>query len=663
MNAKSFRKPVMGLLACASLILHASALTPAGQADAFHARGVAAEARGDEQTAMNCFTLALRAQPGHAATLASVQKIEMKHVDASLARASAAARRGDLATANREYAAVLETIPDHPVATEKLAELKEKLFAPPADTTPSWTSKDGKTIQAAFIRLDGEAVVILAEGKETKVAFARLSADSVAQARAFGEISKDVLLHYDFSDGNGTTIADRSGNGRHGTLHGFADRNAGAGDTSPSGWTRSGSLRFDGADDYISTPLAVSDFGAGSFTLEAVVSHTNIGDNLSPIIASDAEQWGTPGAILLGKIHAGHWTSPPSGLAWRHTGLSVDLTDSKRPTSLCDGKLHHVALVRDAGTEEVRIYFDHLLHDRVPGVTGRLPANHRILIGTGVSDASERWTGPISEVRITKRALAPGQFLPNPNPLAATPPPPKHRWSFNGDVKDSIGSAHGTLIDPGQPTARFTGGQLDLSRNRGERSNATTDDAYVDLPNGIVAGLKGRASFEVWCQPANWHTYACIFRFERSIDGEGVSSTRRDNYAAIGLIPRNRVNDVISFLNLGSGEWIADSKMDLQLGEERHFILVLDPDDHFAGPGGTQTLYLDGYKLASSAMPPGFLDNYGDINNWLGRTLRDGPMFSGYYNELRFYDKALTADEVLASHLAGPDAVFGTPGK
>src|SRR5687767_3770201 len=63
-----------------------------------------------------------------------------------------------------------------------------------------------------------------------------------------------------------------------------------------------------------------------------------------------------------------------------------------------------------------------------------------------------------------------------------------HRYNFNGNVNDSVGTANGTLIDAGViPSATFTAGQLDLTGNVGDGSNAIVEDAYVNLPNGIIS--------------------------------------------------------------------------------------------------------------------------------------------------------------------------------
>lgn len=49
----------------------------------------------------------------------------------------------------------------------------------------------------------------------------------------------DLVIHYDFTEGEGDTLTDLSGEGNDGTLTGFADTSAGAGDAGPSGWMSS----------------------------------------------------------------------------------------------------------------------------------------------------------------------------------------------------------------------------------------------------------------------------------------------------------------------------------------------------------------------------------------------------------------------------------------
>ena len=60
------------------------------------------------------------------------------------------------------------------------------LHAQNVATPPSWTSKDGRVIQAKFVKLDGEAVIIEKEGKEIIIPLAKLSTASVALAKRLG---------------------------------------------------------------------------------------------------------------------------------------------------------------------------------------------------------------------------------------------------------------------------------------------------------------------------------------------------------------------------------------------------------------------------------------------------------------------------------------------
>ena len=262
------------------------------------------------------------------------------------------------------------------------------------------------------------------------------------------------------------------------------------------------------------------------------------------------------------------------------------------------------------------------------------------------------------QLRALIRWTPSGSNRRNQNEAAIALSQPLHRWSFNGDVRDSIGSAHGTVIDPGQKNARFWNGQLDLSANLGQMSESITEDAYVDLPNRLVEGLSGKLSIELWCTQSKWASHANLFRFQRhSVEGQSApgGSSGDSRHAVIGLQQRSFGNALLGYLDFASKGWHADSGIDVPSGTENHYVFVLDPSDPAAGKGGTQSLYLNGKRVARGEIPIGFLDKFGDNDNWLGRGAVGGPVFSGMYNELRIYNNALSQQEVLASYEAGPD--------
>src|SRR5262245_25197800 len=104
-----------------------------------------------------------------------------------------------------------------------------------------------------------------------------------------------------------------------------------------------------------------------------------------------------------------------------------------------------------------------------------------------------------------------------------------HRYSFTTNANDSVGTAHGTVIDADTPSHVFANGQLDLSANTGQGSNvATLTDAYVDLPNGLISevaasGPSGAFSFELWATVATTRTWQRFVDVGSANGGEGVS--------------------------------------------------------------------------------------------------------------------------------------------
>jgi hypothetical protein len=244
-----------------------------------------------------------------------------------------------------------------------------------------------------------------------------------------------------------------------------------------------------------------------------------------------------------------------------------------------------------------------------------------------------------------------------------------HRYSFNGNVNDSVGTANGTIVDAGGPTAVFSGGQLDLSANTGQSSNGITQDAYVDLPNGMISaaaasGTSGALSLEFWATVSAQHTWQRFGDFGLANAGEGFSDNggARD-YLYISPNSGRFGNGLATEVHRanGSGPEVG-LPGEFPLNEEKHIVGVYDHNDTSTGANGTMRLYLDGAPLGAEALPTGFnLNTFDDDNNWLGRSQWPDPVFDGLYNEFRVYSHALTASEVAASFAAGPDSAGGGP--
>ncbi|MCO6046872.1 lamin tail domain-containing protein [Aeoliella sp. ICT_H6.2] len=232
-----------------------------------------------------------------------------------------------------------------------------------------------------------------------------------------------------------------------------------------------------------------------------------------------------------------------------------------------------------------------------------------------------------------------------------------HRWSFSGDLVDSVGGASGVLVDP-TGLADFHSGQLDVSANSGQSSDqgpVFQSGAYVDLPNGIISDLGESATFEWWGTVTRNREWAEIFSFGRSQGGED-QSTGANNQSYITLIPRSGADTVRLTHRQGSSgneSWV-DWTEDADTHVELHFAVTWD------GANNTQTLYVNG-QSAGSSLTLIDLDDLDDVNNWLGRSQFGDALFDGRHNEFRIYSRALTSGEVASSYTAGADAVIAGP--
>jgi hypothetical protein len=211
----------------------------------------------------------------------------------------------------------------------------------------------------------------------------------------------------------------------------------------------------------------------------------------------------------------------------------------------------------------------------------------------------------------------------------------KHRYSFNNEANDSVGTAHGVL----QGGAAVFGGTLDL--NPGFQS-------YVDLPSGIIDGFEA-LTVEAWATLGVNPGWVRLFDFG---DTNPENNLGR-NY--LFFSPRSGPNDtrlVISDADPGfNNEQMANVPGNLDERENAHIVAVVDP------PNAQMRIYLDGVLAGTRedlTIPLSAI-----VNNfsYIGRSLYPDPYLDGFIHEFRIYDHALTIGEVAANHAEGPDSV------
>lgn len=271
----------------------------------------------------------------------------------------------------------------------------------------------------------------------------------------------------------------------------------------------------------------------------------------------------------------------------------------------------------------------------------------------------------------------------------------KHRYTFNGNANDSVGTANATVVDAGAPTAVFTSaGQLDLSANGGQGSGdnggtGPANDAYVDLPNLIIqeaarSGTSGAISLEYWFTVSTQRTWGWIGGFAGPMPAggsEGLVNFGNVNYILV-TPSSGRLNQGIEISN-NKGDFEAANPVNGGLGEntfglggpaapavpinvQHHVVAVWDKNETATNPGGTQHLYFNGVEIlpggtdvgGTNAIREDFdLNNLADEDNWLGRSQWGDPIFDGLFNEFNIYDHPLTQAEVTANFNGGPVAV------
>jgi hypothetical protein len=218
-----------------------------------------------------------------------------------------------------------------------------------------------------------------------------------------------------------------------------------------------------------------------------------------------------------------------------------------------------------------------------------------------------------------------------------------HRYSFNGlDAADSVGTVNGVLVNG----ASVSDGKLVLD-NDGVNSSPATGQ-YVNLPENI---LKTR-NFTL----ETWFTYDGGNPWQRILDisTSAASSTAPGDKGFIILAINSSDHLLAQFFNttkdLNNGGY---SSTPYPETGEHHIVYT-----HSFDTGQVQ-LFFDGARIASSTwLPAGRADmttmNFG--NFWIGRSLfPSDPFLNGSISELRTYDQALTAEQVLADYQAGPD--------
>jgi len=255
-----------------------------------------------------------------------------------------------------------------------------------------------------------------------------------------------------------------------------------------------------------------------------------------------------------------------------------------------------------------------------------------------------------------------------------------HEYKFSESpgsttTADAIGGANGTV----NGDATFTGtGQLVLSGNLG---------SSVSLPAGIVSGLN-QVTIEAWATfPSTINANAYLFAFGNTDTGSPLSSTFGNGENYIDFSPHTAGLTAQAALGQGdpgnAGEWDAAATEVLDSETNVQIAVVYSPY------AGLETLYINGVSVATQNIFNNLTDpiaftgptytngtilpyNLGsDPLNYIGQSLYAGnpnvtpvvppdPGLLAKVDEFRIYTNALTAAQIAADNVLGPNQFIGT---
>jgi hypothetical protein len=209
---------------------------------------------------------------------------------------------------------------------------------------------------------------------------------------------EEIKEHYDafglklelhFSEGEGTTAFDSSGNGNDGTI-------------TEAIWTEGffvHALKFDGVDDYleVSDDVTLHLDSEESMTFEFWIKTNNSGIE-SALFHKNSSLNPNPYYLLTisdnGKF---------KGQIRDSYGLYSNLTSN---STISDGKWHYITFVIDRVSDKLRVYIDGNIDNMTDDLTtGTSTNNAELLIGKSASN-DRYYNGSLDEIRIYDRALS-----------------------------------------------------------------------------------------------------------------------------------------------------------------------------------------------------------------------------------------------------------------
>jgi autotransporter-associated beta strand protein len=355
------------------------------------------------------------------------------------------------------------------------------------------------------------------------------------------------------------------------------------------------------------------------------------------------------------------------GISWQFNAAGGDLTLGGviAGSGIVNKRgAHTLTLLGDASfTGSVRVSEGRLQIGN-GGISGSLPSTIPVSLAGGASLAFNRSdsfdvTCPVSgagtliksgtgEMRLVSSATQTGPVLVEGGALRLASKQVQtlaHRWSFTGNLNDSVGTANATILDVGANNATLSSTGVTLA------GGTQTAADYVSLGSGLLPKDGTPVTIELWATQVGLQNWARIFDI-------GASSSE---YLFMSWSQASLTTDRVEWKDSATST-ANNTAAPYTSGTEYHIVLMVEPG---AGTGGTTrvTWYAAPSSAGSLGAAKGTFDTGNtlaaltDTNFWLGRSEYSDPTASASYNEVRIWNRSFTAVELADLHTLGPDSV------
>jgi autotransporter-associated beta strand protein len=229
--------------------------------------------------------------------------------------------------------------------------------------------------------------------------------------------------------------------------------------------------------------------------------------------------------------------------------------------------------------------------------------------------------------------------------LGTSPISIAHRWNFNGSLNDSAGGSNAKIVDVGANNVSLasTPGQATLTGG-----TSTTSD-YINLGSNLLPKTNSPITIELWATQNTKQNWSRIF---------DLGSSTSENLFMSWTRGTTLTQDRVEWMD-GTAIGVNDTNQPYSLGTEYHIVLELNP----VGSSTVVTWYTSASGNANlgsakgSFTSPNTLANFVDAADNLGRSFYTSDnTANASYNEVRFWNGALSANTLEILHDAGPDA-------